>query len=399
MKLKTHPHFSKNSFPTILVSLISFILIAAVFMTVHADAASKTPPSNGKHLVTIHDNNTTRGIVTNDSTLRQAFHDAHIPITDQDLIEPSLDSTLTANDYEVNVYRARPVTIVDGNIHRRVMSPYRTADQIVAHTGMKLHDEDRTTITTSRNIIDSGPGLVLTIDRATPFHFYINGEKTQAYTQGVTVRDMLKEKGISTDATLSVSVPLTQKITAGMVIRTWRDGKHTVTKREMVKFSVKQVQDADEPSGYHKITTSGKNGQKVVTYEVSIKGGKVVHEKAIQSIVTEKSVQQVEVIGTKNSLPAGSHTDWMRAAGMNPSNYGYINYIFSGESGWNPAAVNPSGYSGLGQTSQATLQGACGSAWASNPVCQIKVFDGYVHSHGYGTWANAAAHWRAAHSW
>ena len=41
-------------------------------------------------------------------------------------------------------------------------------------------------------------------------------------------------------------------------------------------------------------------------------------------------------------LPAGSHTDWMAQAGIAESDYGYVDYIVSHESGWNPNAVNAS---------------------------------------------------------
>lgn len=396
MKLKNSPHFSLTSFPTILVTLISFILISVLFIAVHADAASDTTPSVGKHLVTIHDADTTEGIMTKDSTLRQVFHDAGIPITDQDLVEPGLDTPLTASDYQVNVYRARPIVIVDGNIHMRVMSPYRTGDQIASHAGVTLHDEDITTMAPNRDIIAAGAGLTLTIDRATPFTLYLYGKKVPAYTQATTVGGMLEEKGVKLGPKDDTSMPLDAAITAGMTVKVWRNGVQTVTNKETIHFKVKQIQDNDQPVGYHKIQTPGVNGEKMVTYQLTMQNGEIVKKKIIQSVVTKHASDQVETIGTKISLPPGTHSDWMREAGISTSDFGYVNYIFNHESGWNPAAANAAGYYGLGQTSLSNITNACGAQWASKPVCQIQFFDGYKNR--YGSW-QAAYNFKAANGW
>ncbi len=51
--------------------------------------------------------------------------------------------------------------------------------------------------------------------------------------------------------------------------------------------------------------------------------------KEIASVVTKKS-QEAGVWGQKVSLPSGSHSDWMSAAGISPeSDYGYVNFIFA----------------------------------------------------------------------
>ena len=41
-------------------------------------------------------------------------------------------------------------------------------------------------------------------------------------------------------------------------------------------------------------------------------------------------------------VTTGSHTDWMAAAGIAASDYGYVDFIATHESGWNPNAVNAS---------------------------------------------------------
>ncbi|WP_459076896.1 aggregation-promoting factor C-terminal-like domain-containing protein [Arthrobacter burdickii] len=79
----------------------------------------------------------------------------------------------------------------------------------------------------------------------------------------------------------------------------------------------------------------------------------------------------------------------MTAAGIDPANFGYVEFIVAKESGWNPSAVNPtSGACGLGQ------QLPCGKwagAW-NDPVAALVAMDSYVSSR-YGGWAGAHGFW------
>lgn len=93
--------------------------------------------------------------------------------------------------------------------------------------------------------------------------------------------------------------------------------------------------------------------------------------------------------------PVGTKTDWMRAAGIPESDWGYVDYIITRESGWNPNAVNKSsGACGLGQ------QLPCGK-WAhtwNDPVGGLIDANNYAIAR-YGTWANAVSFWQSKHWW
>jgi hypothetical protein len=99
-------------------------------------------------------------------------------------------------------------------------------------------------------------------------------------------------------------------------------------------------------------------------------------------------------------LVPGSHTDWMAAAGIAPSDYGYVDYIVDRESGWVATKWNyaGSGAYGLGQALPATKMAKFGSDYMTDPVTQLKWANAYAVG-SYGSWANAYAHWIARHSW
>ncbi len=253
----------------------------------------------GERLITVHENGNDRGILTRATTLREAFAEQGISFDKNDTVEPGLDETLVANNYEVNIYRARPVTIIDGAIRHRVMSPYQTPKQIVTNAGMVLHDEDNTTMNVSTDMVGKGAGLELTIDRATAFTLVLYGKRAEAYTQDVTVAEMMKAKGIRLAADDTLSVASSAVITQNMVIEIWRNGKQMVTEEQPVPFETERIQDADREVGFREVRTPGQNGKKNVSYEIEMRNGVEVGRIETQSVVTMQPQKQVEVVGAK----------------------------------------------------------------------------------------------------
>lgn len=91
----------------------------------------------------------------------------------------------------------------------------------------------------------------------------------------------------------------------------------------------------------------------------------------------------------------GAPADWMAAAGIAESDWGYVNYIVSRESGWNPNATNKS-------------SGACGLVQALpcskvpgngyDPIDNLRWATGYATGR-YGGWAGAYNFWVSHHWW
>lgn len=254
---------------------------------------------DGERLIMIHDRDTEHGLITRAKTLRQVFTEANIRLDKNDRVEPGLDEELVANNYQVNIYRARPVVIVDGPVKQLVMSAYQTPKQIAGHAGIALRDEDQASVDFSNNLVSDGASIRMTIDRATPVALTLYGKSETVYTQAATVGDFLKEKNIRLGEKDDMSATSSAQITAGMKLSIWRNGKQTVTQEEDVAFDTQKIQDANRDVGYKQINTPGVNGKKMVTYEIIMQDGKEVSRTVIQSVVTKQPVQQVETVGTK----------------------------------------------------------------------------------------------------
>ena len=278
-----------------------FALLSIVFIS-QAGASAKDTAHDGR-LVTVHDRGQERVILTHAQTVGDALKDAHIAVVKEDMVEPSTDEPLVASDYTVNIYRARPVIVIDGAVRQKVMTAAQTPEGIAKAAGAALHDEDTTKLGSSTGtMMADGASVTLTIERATSVRLTLYGTVSTVYTKAGTVGDMLKRKNITLQKDDSLSVPASTPITEGMAVAVWRNGVQTATVEEPIAFPTRQIQDADQPVGYRKVQTPGTKGRKNVTYEITMKNGKEVGRKMIQSVTLEEPKEQVEVVGAKPSF-------------------------------------------------------------------------------------------------
>lgn len=376
------------------VAALGVFVVSGLFAVSSHSAQAQ---SEGGRLITVHDRGTETAFITTKDTLREALKDQGITLDTKDAVEPGADEKLVAPDYQVNIYRARPVTVIDGATRQKIITPYQTAERIAQDAGISLNPEDTTKLERSDDLVGDGAGLQLNIDRATPIVLDLYGKRTDIRTQAETVGDMLKEKKIDLGESGRASVALDTPIAKGLEVRVWREGTQTVTVDEDVAFETEQVKDADREVGYKAVQTAGQNGKRTVTYQVNIQNGVEVSRTEIASIALQQPVKQVEIIGAKaKTLPytgGGSKTDWLSASNIAPENWGYADFLVQKESGWNPNAVNKS--SGACGLAQALPCSKLGPNW-SNPVVALNWMNDYVSR--YGGWEGAYNFW-VAHRW
>lgn len=293
-------HYSKK---ITFVSGAILMLVGGLFFVNQALAdATKPAVKAGEKLVTIYDRGAEKTIVTKARTIREALKLAKFSIDErQDVVEPSLDSEMVAEKYNINIFRARPITIVDGNKRLKVTTAEQTPALIAKAAGIEVFEEDKTTLSNSDNMAVDGANMVMKIDRASMVNFVLYGKESVIRTHAKTVGELLKEKNIDTKKDDTLSVDRSAKIIPGMKIELWRNGKQTITAEEDVKFEVEKVQDANRDSGYREVKQVGENGKKNVTYEIEMKNGVEVSRKEIASVVTKEPKKQIEIVGTKSS--------------------------------------------------------------------------------------------------
>lgn len=310
------------------VSIVFGLLLVAVslFYGVNTMQVKAASGRDGR-VITIHDNKNEKVVISKADTVAGVLKAAKIKTLPDDTIDPFPSTRLTASAYQINIYRARPVMVIDGNLRQTVMTPYDTPRQIIEKAGLPYYDEDNTQLARSENILASdGSGEELTITRATVFNLVLYGKSITARTQAKTVGEMLKDKKIRLGKDDTLSVLANTPLSSGLKVEIWRNGKQTINEEQEVVFSTQQIQDASQPVGYRQVKTPGVNGKKLVTYEVEMRNGQEISRKEIQSVQTVAPQGQVEVVGTKPDFSG----DFAAALAKLRSCEG-------GYSSWNPA--------------------------------------------------------------
>jgi len=382
--------------------LFNLALAAIIFgvvshhITSDSDTAGAVTAESG-HFITIHDADVKTTLRSDAATVQEILERAGISYEKEDIIEPKLDDIIDADDFNINIYRAREVVAIDGSSKKYIRTAATDPNEIIKAAGIEILPEDYVRPVEFNGFLEAGMTKAYEIVRAKNVHFTLYGQEINKRTQANTIGDFLKEQGITSDPAKNwISLPEDTLVTDGIEFKVYLQGKQSFTQEEVMPFTEKITRDYNLEAGKSEITKHGKNGRKSVTYEIELYNGQEVGREIISEVIIEAPIEQERTVGAKISLPAGSHEDWMAAAGISAGDYDYVNYIVSHESGWRTTASNGR-YYGLYQTSLGRLQAECPN-WQSDPVCQLRSATRYATGR-YGSWSGAYQFWKNNHWW
>jgi len=393
---KTRKHFYLLM-PAFLISALVFAVTANLFC-INAFADDGSDDDDDAHIISFYENGRQTNVRSDADTVREALERANISINEGDRVEPGLDEEILSDSFNINIYRARDVIVIDGKTRKHIKTASTNPSDIATDAGFKLLDADVVELERFDGFLESGNTVAYKIKRAKTVHVDFYGKKLDLRTQAKSVAKFLADQEIDTNSEKNwISVALTERISDGMSINIQPQGIQTITVDEEIAFGESVTQDFDLAYGKREVTKAGENGQKIVTYEVNMHDGVELSRVKISEIIVKEPVNQEVRVGKKVNLPSGSHEDWMAAAGISPSDYGYVNYIISHESSWRPDATNGT-YYGLYQTKPARLVADCGNDWVNDPICQLRSATGYAVGR-YGSWEAAYNVWVSKGWW
>ena len=95
------------------ILVLSLLIVPRVFASSEETSAS----SNGvDHFVTIHDQGTKYSVRTDALTVGEVLERAEISVGEHDTVEPAVEAAVSSDNFQINIYRARPVVVVDGAV-------------------------------------------------------------------------------------------------------------------------------------------------------------------------------------------------------------------------------------------------------------------------------------------
>jgi len=377
--------------PVITIVLLSFVSLFAMVVF-----GGTTIGAGDSHVVQLTVAGEKQSVPTRAKTVGEFLERAEVAVNTGDVVEPSLDEPIVTDDFRINVYRARPVTIFDGATRVQALSAAKAPRTVAEQAGLEVYPEDNLKQEVSNDILkDQVIGEKIIIDRATPVNLSLYGSVSTVRTHATTVGELLQEKGVSLTQSDTVTPAAATSLSANMTIAVTRSGIEVKTVEEVIEPPIEYVEDASLSFGATAVRQPGKPGKKSVTYEVTLQDGVETGRKVIQEVRISEPVKQIVARGKAFNI-ATDKAAVMAAAGISPSDYPYVDYIVSRESGWRVNATNGRTW-GLCQALPGSKMATAGADWQTNPVTQLRWCSTYASR--YGGWAGSYDVWLRQHWW
>ncbi|MGH7236922.1 MAG: G5 domain-containing protein [Candidatus Saccharimonadales bacterium] len=377
---------------------------------------NRSPPKFkplGSYVVIISHDHEKQTIPSQIQAVGSLLNKLHIAVNKGDVVEPSRTTLITEDNFHINVYRAQPIEIIDGQQKTYTLSAASTPRSIAVQAGVKVYPADEITDRPVANFVSAGSiSRQLIISPATPVNFNLYGTATIIRTQAKTIGQLLKEKTIKLSLGDNIEPGLDAPITANMQVFLSHQGVKIESVSQAIAMPTQTIRDDSLTFGTSAVRQQGSPGSEVLTYQDNLINGQIVGRSLIQTVITQQPVVEIIARGSDVLIPSAYNTV-MAEAGIPASDYAYVNYIMSHESGWCPTKVQgqvgycpsapPSsipygrGY-GLGQATPGNKMAGFGSDWQSNPVTQLRWANSYANS-AHGGWAGAYNYWVNNHNW
>lgn len=292
------------------------------------------------HFVTIYDSGIEVTVKTSARTVAEVLERVEISVDDGDIVEPAADSEVLNDNYRINVYRARPVLVIDGVKQRYLMSASYDPEQIAEEAGFTVYDGDEIKVKDNQNFLEAGALSTFEIERK---------------------------------------------------------GGRTITVEEAIPYNVETKPDFSMAKGETKLERAGEDGKKVTTYVVEFEDNVEVKRTLVGEEVAREPIAEVNLVGAKPSISPGQEVcaGWAREAGVSEADLEAAITLIYHESGCRVDAANASGAYGIPQALPGSKMASAGADWETNPVTQIRWMAGYVNR--YGGWQGAMAWWWEHH--
>src|SRR6185312_4656932 len=144
--------------------ILGAIIVAAAILT-NGNQVLYRPDSS--HVFFLFDNGHQETLDTKAATVGELVNKLPLHLISQDVVEPSRDTPIFDDNFRINIYRARPVTVVDGAKKTVTLTAQMSARQVAENAGLKLTAEDVANFSQgnlSQNII----GEQVVVSRAVP---------------------------------------------------------------------------------------------------------------------------------------------------------------------------------------------------------------------------------------
>jgi uncharacterized protein YabE (DUF348 family) len=166
---------SRHPFAVPVITFGALIILCGLIYAV-ASRTDKLPTANSAKIVVISHDRTQQVVPSKEATVGKLLAKLNIKLAPGDVVEPAANARIDQDQFRINVYRAVPVQIVDGQHRVRGFSAAKTARSVAQQVGANLYPEDRVSVEPSQDFLNNGTiGKQVVVDRATPVNVDLYG--------------------------------------------------------------------------------------------------------------------------------------------------------------------------------------------------------------------------------
>lgn len=277
--------------------MVLFFVSCAAFVVM----GGETIGASDSKVVKLYVDGKAQVLPTRAETVKDFLERSGVELQKEDVVEPMLNTPISDKNFNVNIYRARLVTVVDESGQKITAKiAESTPGGVATKAGMKVYPEDKITYAPPDEVIREGIlGEKVVIDRAVITNVNLYGTFLPLRTHAKTVGDLLAEKNIKTLKGDTIQPAVSTPISKNLQIFIVRNGKQILTVEESIEPPVEARKDATMEIGKTTVVEAGAAGKKVVTYEIETKNGKESSRKEIQSIVALEPKKRIVIEGAK----------------------------------------------------------------------------------------------------
>ncbi len=370
---------SRHPFAVPVVTISTLLLITLVGVIF---AAQHHKPKTSPFVVVISHDHVKQIVPSIEPTVGALIKKLHITLNQGDVVEPSLSARINQDEFRINIYRALPVEIIDGNQKTYTFSAATTPRSIASQSSISLYPEDLLTTTPANNFVSQQAiGQVVTIKRSVPINLILYGTPIVTRTHSETVKQMLREKNIVLKNGDTVQPSEDSPISPNQQIFILHAGTSIVTATQPIPAPVQTVNDPTLSSGTSAIRQQGSPGELLITYQVDVKTGAKTQ---LQSVQVTAPVTEIIAQGTAPAPVSGSLGTWLLRLRSCESGGNYQDNTGNGYYGayqFSPGTWARLGYSGLPSDAPPSVQDAAivkntnlssGGIASQNPGCYYR---------------------------
>lgn len=240
---------SKNLDQALILLVISvFVLLAGSIFTLslkstYADSENDETPLLSEYFVNIFDGPDMLTVKSRAATVAEVIERSGIELNSGDIVEPSLDTVVNADNYFINIHRARPAVVKDGEVGKYVMTASYDLKTIARSAGFEIYDGDEVKPVVNTMFLELGMAEIYEIKR---------------------------------------------------------NGGSTVTEEVEIPFNEQRIKDYNVAPGKEEVRQYGEVGLKVRTYEVHYVDGEEATRKLISEETKKQPVDRIVAVGASS---------------------------------------------------------------------------------------------------